>query len=283
MLLRRSAALAMIVAMPFCSSVARADLIIVIPVNFSRLEPGTRFIGFGCKLLDERFALVGSGGVPFIPITGGRLETTLRIRVRRTELDAGRAASFACDAHVYGRRADGVAYRFQSGRVLRPEGWRGASWYWPGDTTNERLSYLQAEPGSRPQLIVEGVFTPEEALNLAAVEAAPPASECPCGCGAGGADGGSCSRDAGLPDWGVPSRWREGERRSEPAPPPPPPAKPSPRAIKPESRRLGLDGATSTPRAAPRLPGTGRVVRSGVTREVAALVFRGTGRIVLDR
>jgi len=267
----RQSALARVVTVAsalLITSPCAAEVNIVVPVNYSGLEPGTTFIGFGCEVWDADNRLVGNGGLPFIPISRGVLDTTITIPVRRTEASAGVAARYTCHATVYGRRADGIAYNFMSANGRGSTRWSGESWDWPGDALGVTRGVLMLpRAGTRSSLSIVGTIPPGIAAGMAVVDLSR-AGVCPCGCGEGGADGVACRMRtfAGyrLPAARTPSRAATPEPRR-------PVERKSPATITPESQRLGLE-------TRPRVPiaGTGNV-----TPFVAAapVVFVGDGRL----
>jgi hypothetical protein len=273
------AGLVMVASAALISDRCLAEVHIVVPVHISGLDAGTRFIGFGCEVWDADNRLVGNGGLPFIAIATASLDTTLTIPVRRTEASAGAASRYTCLATIYGRRADGIPYNFMTtnGRLslessTRRTAWYGSSWEWPGDAIDAtRTVFILSRAGTRMQLRMMGTIPPLIAAGMAAVEIRS-AGDCPCGCGAGGADGAACRMRSfagyNLPDARASSRVPTPQPRQ-------PPVRESQATITPESRRLGLDRRTRGP-----IPGSGTFTPF-VT---AALVeFSGDGRLTLAK
>ncbi len=252
-----------------------AHAFIAIPVSLINLDPGVRNIGFGCELVDSVGQRVGGGGLPFISVRRGGLETEVRIPIHRTVAGTAPVARYICKANVYGTRTDGVSYLFQTGLRVNSDGWRGESWGWPGDGVSViRILAMMPRAGSRPQLIISGDVPPGIARLFTEVEVPDP-NACPCGCGASGSDGAACNTRQGA-DWlnGVYLPARRPPSSSAPAAPPPP-AKKSQATIVSESRRLGLDRRTTVP-----IPGSGSFPPSFTTTR---LEFVGVGMSVLSR
>jgi hypothetical protein len=84
MLFRSVAAALLIVTSLVCATTARAEVMIVLPINLTGLDPGARFVqpkcyGFGA---DGRMGELARGALPFQPVTGGRFVQTVHIRDR---------------------------------------------------------------------------------------------------------------------------------------------------------------------------------------------------------
>jgi hypothetical protein len=91
MLFRSVAAGLLIVTSLVCATTARAEVMIVLPINLTGLDPGARFVqpkcyGFGA---DGRMGELARGALPFQPVTGGRFVQTVHIPLRRTEAAGG--------------------------------------------------------------------------------------------------------------------------------------------------------------------------------------------------
>ena len=252
-----------------------AHAFVAIPVSLVSLDPGVRNIGFGCELFDSEGHRVGGGGLPFISVRRGVLETEVRVPIHRTVAGTAPVARYTCEANVYGTRPDGVSYFFRTGLRVNSDGWRGESWGWPGDgVAVTRVLAMMPRVGTRPQLINRGDVPPGIARLFTEVEEPDP-NACPCGCGAGGSDGAACNSRQGaewlnrvyLPEHRTPSS-------GAPAATPPPPKK-SQATITSESQRLGLDRRTTVP-----IPGSGGFPPSFTT---ARLEFVGVGTSVLSR
>ena len=301
MLFRSVAAGLLIVTSLVCATTARAEVMIVLPINLTGLDPGARFVqpkcyGFGA---DGRMGELARGALPFQPVTGGRFVQTVHIPLRRTEAAGGPVTEYACGVDVWGTRRDGVAYTFsipalrafyRASETLRLSrrawGMLGTSWSWPGDGLETfRGVIAPVAKGLSPEYFSGGVLLPDQVRALAEVEAAPASAECPCGCGAGGGDGAACAPAKlrafldRLPKFEV---TPPGGARSAPpsSPPAPPPAGRSPAAITSESRRLGLESAQTT-KAAESQPGVRTASASPpIVVEAPAIFFRGTGNFV---
>lgn len=301
MLFRPVAAGLLTVTSLMCANIARAEVMIVLSINLTGLDPGARFVqpkcyGFGA---DGRMGELARGALPFQPVTGGRFVRTVHIPLRRTEAAGGPVTEYSCGVDVWGTRRDGVAYTF-SIRALRAFarasethrlsrrawGMLGTSWSWPGDgPETSRGVVAPITKGSSPEYFSGDVLLPDQVRALAEVEASPDSAACPCGCGAGGGDGAACAPARlrafldRLPKFEV---TPPGEARSAPPPSPPaaPPAGRSPAAITSESRRLGLESAQTT-KAAGSQPGVRTASASPpIVVEAPAIVFRGTGNFM---
>ncbi|MCZ8206223.1 MAG: hypothetical protein O9271_16630 [Gemmatimonas sp.] len=217
MLFRSVAAALLIVTSLVCATTARAEVMIVLPINLTGLDPGARFVqpkcyGFGA---DGRMGELARGALPFQPVTGGRFVQTVHIPLRRTEAAGGPVTEYACGVDVWGTRRDGVAYTFsipalrafyRASETLRLSrrawGMLGTSWSWPGDGLETfRGVIAPVAKGLSPEYFSGGVLLPDQVRALAEVEAAPASAECPCGYGAGGAMGQPVHRPSYGPSW----------------------------------------------------------------------------------
>lgn len=256
------------------STDAVASVTLNVPVSLRGFPPASHNFSLGCHVVDENNRGVGTGRHAWIPMVGGALEMTVPIVVRRDGFDprAGTPTSYFCEFEVYGiaegpssRRATGTFF-FLERAAIRQKGRRievlgTTTWAAPGNPLHGTLLYPRV--GTAIKLTVRGDLLPYMAQWLETVET-PPVSECPCGCGAGGADGAACEeRHARQLIFDRDQRY--------PSPTPPPPAPPPPR----ESQ---IDKLKKTPAANVPLPGRRRS-STPPSMTTSRITYTGTGEL----